>query len=77
MKTVHGILSKNGKVRLAEPVTLEGDQHVLVTFIESQEDEDFVGGVPVTMLLSERALGEYWDRPEEDKAWKDFQDEAK
>jgi hypothetical protein len=72
MKTVHAILSKNGQVRLAEPVKIEDDQHVLVIFIEKEEEEEFVGGIPVTMLLSEKALAD-WNTPEEDEAWKHLQ----
>ena len=77
LKTVHAISNKDGTYRLAEPVELKDRQHVLVTLVESEEDEEFVGGVPATMLLAEPALREYWDAPEEDEAWKDFQDEAK
>jgi hypothetical protein len=28
--------------------------------------------IPETMLMSESALAEYWDSPEEDEAWKDL-----
>jgi hypothetical protein len=39
---------------------------------------DFIGyiklkrRVPETMLMSEAALSEYWDTPEEDEAWADL-----
>jgi len=76
MKTVHAILNKDGTLKLAEPVVLEDKQHVLVTFIETDEDEQFIGGYPVGLLLARPALAD-WDRPEEDEAWKDYQDGAK
>lgn len=75
MKTIHGILSRNGTIRLAEPVEFEDDQHVLVTFIERPDEDRMVGGYPPSLLLARTALAD-WDRPEEDDAWKDFQDEA-
>ena len=28
--------------------------------------------IPETLLLSEKTLAEYWDRPEEDEAWADL-----
>jgi hypothetical protein len=74
-KTIEGVVDENGTIRLLEKFTLTKHQRVLVTVFE--EDEEFVGGVPVTALLAEKSLAEYWDRPEEDEAWKDFQPKAK
>jgi hypothetical protein len=76
MKTVHAILSKDGQIRLAEPVEFEGDQHVLVTFIDNKDEEEFIGGYPVSLLLARPSLAD-WDRAEEDEAWKNFQDKAR
>jgi len=73
MRTVKAIVDKDGQIKLMEPVELHESQELLVTLLETEEDEQFVNGVPVTALLSEPSLREYWDRPEEDEAWKDFQ----
>ena len=76
LRTVHAILNKDGTYRLAEPVELKDPQHVLVTLVETEDDEEFVGGVPVTARMSEDSLSD-WDRPEEDEAWKHLQDQEK
>ena len=77
LKTYKARVEDDGSVRLLEPANLPPQADVYVSIVEDPEDDEFVGGVPVTMLLSEKALAEYWDTPEEDEAWKDFQNEAK
>lgn len=76
LKTIQGIVDESGRIRLMESVSLNASQRVLVTVLD-EVDEEFVGNVPVTALLAEPSLREYWDRPEEDEAWKDFQKKAK
>jgi hypothetical protein len=75
LKTIQGVTDEQGNVRIEGKDKLTPHQRVVVVYEE--DAEEFVNGVPLTMLLSEKALGEYWNRPEEDEAWKDFQDKAK
>jgi hypothetical protein len=65
IKTVEAMVDENGNVRLLEPVQLAAACRALVTILE---DEPAMR-VPETALLSEPALAEDWDRPEEDAAW--------
>ncbi len=63
MKTVEAIISTNGEVRLVEPLHLTSPSRALVTILEE---------TPVlhdVALLSEAALAEDWNRPEEEAAW--------
>jgi len=52
-------------VRLLEPVHLPAARRALVMILEERP----VAGVPESALLSEAALAEDWNRPEEDEAW--------
>jgi hypothetical protein len=74
LRTYKAKVEQGGVIRLTEPASLPESAEVFVSIIE---DEETIGGIPVTMLLSEKALAEYWDTPEEDEAWKDFQNQAK
>ena len=63
MRTVEAIIQPNGEVRLVEPVHVPSPRRALVTILEEE---------PLahdTALLSEAALAEDWNRPEEDAAW--------
>lgn len=73
MKTVEAILEKDGRLRFLEPVELSGARRVLVTILEEANEQR--SEVAETPLLSEPALGEDWNRPEEDEAWQHFQPE--
>jgi len=42
---------------------------------KSIRDDEPAPTIPVTALLSEQALAEDWNRPEEDKAWSDLHKE--
>jgi hypothetical protein len=71
IRTVEGIIDKDGVVRLIEPVPLPGARRALVTILEEEP-----GRYPnETALLSESALAEDWNRPEEDAAWSYLQSE--
>ena len=67
MQTVEAIIDQNGVVRLLEPVPLDSPKRALVIILEEKPDAN------ETALLSERALGEAWSRPEEDAAWAHLQ----
>ena len=73
-RTYDGIVNDDGTIRLLEPVELSPGTRVLVTVLDVDDDEDTINGVPVAALLAQPALAEYWDRPEEDEAWRHFQD---
>ena len=72
MRTVEAIIDEHGQVRLLEPVKLQGECRALVTIL----DDEAVGEVAETALLSEQALAEDWNRAEEDVAWSHLQDPA-
>lgn len=68
LRTVKAVIDPNGNVRLAEPIRLRVERHALVIILDeptSIADE--------TALLSEQALAEDWDRPEEEEAWSHLQ----
>lgn len=65
IKTVEAVVDENGTVRLLEPVQLLVACRAFVAILE---DEPAMV-VSETALLSEPALAEDWNRPEEDAAW--------
>jgi hypothetical protein len=69
IQTVEAIIEPDGKVLLLEDVQLTESRRALVTILEDEP----ASTVPVTALLSEHALAEDWNRPEEDEAWSHFQ----
>ena len=69
IRTFEAVIDQQGNVRLLEPVQLPAARRALVTILE----EAPAAGVPETALLSEAALAEDWNRPEEDAAWSHLQ----
>jgi hypothetical protein len=67
MKTVEAIIEATGEVRLIEPIVLSSPRRALVTILEEAPT------VNDAALLSEAALAEDWNRPEEDAAWAHLQ----
>jgi len=65
IRTVEAMIDEEGNVRLLEPVNLPAARRALVMILEEQP----VAGMPESALLSEAALAEDWNRPEEDEAW--------
>ncbi len=65
LQTVEAVISEKGGVRLLEPVHLAAERRAIVTILEYEP----VIIVPGTALLSEPALAQDWNRPEEDAAW--------
>jgi hypothetical protein len=63
MRTVEAIIQPSGEVRLLKPLHLPSPRRALVTILEEEprERDD--------ALLSEAALAEDWNRPQEDAAW--------
>jgi hypothetical protein len=69
--TFEAVVDEHGKVRLLEPVRLHEARRALVTILEDAP------GVTASdaALLSEAALAQDWNRPEEDEAWSHLQQE--
>jgi len=69
IKTVEAVIDEQGNVRLLEPIHPRTPRRALVTVLEESPAET----VSETALLSEAALAEDWNRPEEDDAWSHLQ----
>lgn len=69
IQTLEAVIDQQGHVRLLENVQLGSPRRALVTILDEQPS----GPVSETALLSEAALAEDWNRPEEDAAWSDLQ----
>ena len=69
IKTVEAIIDEHGNVRLLESVRRGAPRRALVTILDEQPADR----PSETALLSEAALSEDWNRPEEDEAWKHLQ----
>ncbi len=70
LRTIEAVIDEKGNVRLLEPVHLPAGRRVLITILEES-----VAEIPEPALLSEPALAEDWNRPEEDEAWSHLQQE--
>ena len=68
LKSVEAIIEKNGKVHLKEPIHLTSPCRAIVTILDEESH-----AIAETVLLSEAALSEDWNRPEEDEAWSHLQ----
>jgi len=69
LRTLAATIDKNGKVKLAEPVSLRGTKPALVTIL----DEAWRPGDELrneAALLAESSLAREWLSKEEDDAWK-------
>lgn len=69
IQTIEAIIEPDGKVLLLESVQLTESHRALVTILEDEPSTK----ASVTALLSEQALAEDWNRPEEDEAWSHLQ----
>ncbi|MBM4042261.1 MAG: hypothetical protein FJ290_27525, partial [Planctomycetes bacterium] len=67
IRTVEGIIDEQGHVCLAESIKLSGPRRALVMILDEPPTAH------ETALLSEAALAEDWNRPEEDEAWSHLQ----
>lgn len=71
LKTVKAKINKRGEIKLLEPLKVDKEVNAIITVLDDEID----GSKPIaneTAMLSEVALSKYWDRPEEDEAWKDL-----
>lgn len=69
IQTVEAIIDQNGNVRLLESVKLTASRRALVTILEEEPN----AAISETALLSEFALAEDWNKPEEEAAWRHLQ----
>ncbi|HEY2252128.1 MAG TPA: hypothetical protein VGH74_13740 [Planctomycetaceae bacterium] len=69
IRTIEALIDEHGTVQLLEHVVVATPCRALVTIL----DEQPASRVSETALLSESALGEDWNRPEEDAAWAHLQ----
>ena len=65
IRTIEAVIDEQGNVRLLEPVHLPSARRALITILEDRT----AAGISESALLSEAALAEDWNRPEEDEAW--------
>ncbi len=68
IQTYEAVVDETGAIRLLQDVALDSPRRALVTIL----DESPESKLEIT-LLSEAALAEDWNRPEEDEAWAPFQ----
>ena len=69
IKTVEAVIDEHGNVKLLEPIHPRVPRRALVTILEERP----VARAAENALLSEPALAEDWNRPEEDEAWSHLQ----
>jgi len=65
IQTFEGVIDREGRLRLLEPVKLPPMRRVLITIL-NEEPEMSAGE---SAMLSESALAVDWLTPEEDAAW--------
>jgi hypothetical protein len=69
IKTVEAVIDVQGRVRLLEAIVVARSRRALVTILEEDPGPD-----PHEIArLSENALAEDWNRPEEEAAWSHLQ----
>jgi hypothetical protein len=66
MKTIEAEIDENGQIRLSENVPAAAGKRAIVVILDE-------GNIPESALLSEVALAEDWNRPEEEAAWAHLQ----
>jgi hypothetical protein len=69
IRKIEAVVDEQGTVRLKEAVRLVAPRRAVVTIF----DEDKAAEVDETSLVSELALAQDWNRPEEDAAWSHLQ----
>ncbi|RRR67136.1 MAG: hypothetical protein EI684_19480 [Candidatus Viridilinea halotolerans] len=69
LRTLEAIVDVHGTIRLLETVALPAGSRLLVTILEHEAPLE----LDEVTLLSEAALAEDWNRPEEDAAWSHLQ----
>ena len=70
-ETVEAVVDEQGNIKLLEPIRAGVVRRALVTILDEQPLSQRADAA----LLSEAALAEDWNRPEEDEAWSHLQRE--
>ena len=68
IKTVEAVIDKKGNVRLLQAVKITSSRRAVVLILDEPAST-----FNETAILSEHALAQDWDRPEEDSAWSHLQ----
>lgn len=71
IQTIEAIINEQGQVQLLEELQVGAPRRAFVMVL----DEEPSLRINETALLSEAALAEDWNRPEEDAAWSHLQSE--
>ena len=71
LQTYKVTVDHKGDLKLPKNLVLPSGSQVLVTIL----DESAPDSINDEGLLSEKALAEDWDKPEEDEAWESLQPE--
>lgn len=69
IRKIDAVVDEQGMVRLKETVRLVAPRRAVVMIF----DEDKAIKIDASALLSEPALAQDWNRPEEDAAWSHLQ----
>lgn len=67
-RTVEAVIEPDGRVRLLEAVVVKQAHRAVVTILDEAAE-----AADVPAFLSEAALADDWNRPEEDAAWAHLQ----
>ncbi len=67
IRTIEAMIYEHGSVLLQEAIVLSAPRRALVTILEEEPYSN------ETALLTESALAEDWNRPEEEAAWSHLQ----
>lgn len=65
LQAIEGMTDQEGKLRILGEVTLPKSRRVIITILDEEPSDELTN----LALLSEPALAEDWDRPEEEVAW--------
>ena len=65
LQTIEGIIDQNGKLKILDKVKLPKSRRIIITILNEEPSDEVVN----LALLSEPALAQDWERPEEDEAW--------
>ncbi len=66
LMAVEATIETNGVIHLLEPIHLAHTCRAIITIMDESE-------ISETTLLSQNALAQDWERPEEDEAWSHLQ----
>lgn len=71
LQTYKATVDNQGNLKLPDHLVLPSGSQVLITILDDKTDQP----INDEALLSESALAEDWNKPEEDEAWESLQPE--